>query len=82
MKTNPTYVIGEDSRRYLDALNVFQEFKNAFFYALTEMYGEEQGAKMYHSHTEQYEAIENTIWDYMRVPFTMKMGADLEQVEI
>lgn len=82
MKTNPVYIVGEDSRRYLDALNVFQEFKNAFMYALTEMYGEEQGEQMYLSHNEQYEAIENTIWDYMRVPFTMKMGADLSQVEI
>lgn len=82
MKTNPTYYVGEESRRYLDALNVFQEFKNAFLYALTENYGEEQGAEMYHTHTEQYEQIENIIWDYMRVPFTMQMGLETEQVEI
>ena len=82
MKTNPTYFVGEESRRYLDALNVFQEFKNALLYALTEMYGEEQGTEFYLSHSEKYEGIENVIWDYMRIPFTQKMGADLEQVEI
>ena len=42
MKTNPTYFVGEESRRYLDALNVFQEFKNALLYALTENYGEQR----------------------------------------
>ena len=82
MKTNPTYFVGEESRRYLDALNVFQEFKNALLYALTENYGEQSGTDMYLSHNKEYEGIENIIWDYMRVPFTMKMGADLEQVEI
>ena len=53
MKTNPTYYVGEESRRYLDALNVFQELKNALLYALTEMYGEEQGTEFYLSHSEK-----------------------------
>ena len=82
MNTKVTYNVGAKSRRYLDALNVFQEFKNTFLCALTENYGEEQGAEMYHTHTEQYEQIENIIWDYMRVSFTMEMGLQKEQVEI
>ena len=82
MKTNPTYRIGEKTRLYLDALNVFQEFKNYFLYALNEMYGEEQGTKFFHTHSEQYEQMENTVWNYMRVPVTMEMGIDDENVEI
>lgn len=82
MKTNPNYTVGEHTRLYLDALNVFQEFKNFFLYALNDMYGEEKGTQFFNAHREQYEQMENTIWNYMRVPITEEMGIESEHVEI
>lgn len=82
METKTTYCVGEETRLYLDALNTLQQFKNSFLHALMEVYGEEQGEKYYLSHTEQYEALENTIWDYMRIPMTQQMGGGFPQVEI
>lgn len=82
MKTNPTYFVSDETRRFLDALNVFQEFENAFLYALTEVYGEQQGEQMYLAHVEQYEAMEDTVWDYMRATITQQMGADKNEVTI
>ena len=40
MKVNPTYTVGDDTRLYLDALNIFQEFKNALLYAVSTDYTE------------------------------------------
>lgn len=82
MATNPLYSISEQTRRYLDALNVFTEFTNALHYALTETYGAEQGEQFLLSHTEQFEAIERIVWDYMKIGITQQMGGGLAQVEI
>lgn len=82
MKTNPAYFVSDDTRRYLDALNVFTEFTNALSYALTETYGEEQGEQFLLSHTEKFEEIERIVWDYMKIGITKQMGADLNEVEI
>lgn len=82
MKTKPLYSISEQTRRYLDALNVFTEFTNALYDALTETYGEEQGEQYLLSHTEQFEAIERIVWDYMKIGITQQMGGGLAQVEI
>lgn len=82
MTTKPLYCIGEQTRRYLDALNVFTEFENALMYALTETYGEEQGEQMILSHTEQFAEIERIVWDYMKIGITQQMGGGLAQVEI
>ena len=76
------YTIGEDTRHYLDALNAFAKFKTAFSDALNSVYGEEQGEKFYFSHTEQFDEIERTVLDYMRVGLTGEMGTGKQVITI
>lgn len=80
MKTTKTYEIGDDSRLFLKALDTFQQFKDDFLAALTNQYGEEQGTKMFLSHSEQHDDVERGVMDYLRVQFSMQMGTDAERV--
>lgn len=84
MKQNPNkqYTVGEDSRRFLYALDTFQQFENALLDALQQVYGEEQGERLYLSHNEQFEGVERIVMDYLRIQFTQGMGANAEQVTI
>jgi len=77
-----SYTITEETRCFLDALNVFQEFKNDFLTALQNLYGEEQGEQFYNTEKEQFDKIEHTLWEYMRVNVTSGMGMNVAKVEI
>lgn len=76
------YTIGENTRHYLDALNAFAKFTTAFSDALTAVYGEEQGNKFLLSHTEQFEEMERTVLDYMRIGLTSEMGTGKKVITI
>lgn len=76
------YAVGEYSRKFLDALDAFAQFKNAFIVALTDTYGEQQAEKLYDEHAEQLEDVERTIMEYLRFLFLEKMGTDAQQVTI
>ena len=41
------YTIGEQSRRFLDAFDVFQKFENVLLDALTATYGEDRGTRFF-----------------------------------
>lgn len=82
MATTKTYTVGEYSRRFLDALDAFEEFRNHFLDALTYAYGEEQGEKFALSHNEQFEDVQRTVMDYLRVQFTMEMATGNPNVTI
>lgn len=82
METKKNYTVGEDSRRFLDALNAFQVFKCAFLDALVNVYGEQQGDEMYQSHNELLENVEREIMDYLRVLFTQSMVGDAVEITI
>lgn len=81
MKTKQ-YTVGEISRQFLNALDTFQQFENDFLDALQTQYGDEQGEKLYLSHLQQFEDVERTVMDYLRIQFTVLMGTDAEQVTI
>ena len=81
MKTKQ-YTVGEESRQFLNALDTFQEFENDFLDALKHQYGEEQGEKLYLQHLPQFEDVERTVMDYIRIQFTQGMGGDAATVEI
>jgi len=82
MRTKKQFNVGEQSRRFLVALDTYNLFKNDLYDALTETYGEEQGNKFFNEHGEQLETVERIVMDYLRVSFTMQMGTDAETVEI
>ena len=82
MRTNKQDTVGEQSRRFLVALDTFQLFENDLLDALTETYGEERANAFYNSHADEFEAVERIVMDYLRVSFTMQMGADAEHVTI
>ena len=82
MRTKKQYTVGEQSRRYLVALDTFNLFKNDLFDALTETYGEEQGNEFYNRHVDEFEAVERIVMDYLRVSFAEQMGTDAEHVTI
>ena len=81
MKT-VNYTISDETRRFLDALCVFQDFKSKVLYALTALYGDEQGEKFYNAETEQFDKIEHTLWEYMRAQVTSCMFVGMENIEI
>lgn len=81
MKTKQ-YIIGEYSRRFLSALDKFQEFKEEFFEALQHQYGEEPGERLFQEHVDKYDALERVLMDYFRYNLTMEMGTDKETITI
>lgn len=81
-KQNKQYEIGDDSRQFLNALDAFQMFENVFMDALQNLYGEEQGEQLYLSHVPQFEDVERTVMDYLRILFTQQMGTADERVTI
>lgn len=81
-ETTKQYTVGEDSRRFLYALDTFQQFKNTFLDALQNLYGEEQGEHLYLEHAPQFEDVERTVMEYLRVTFTQWLGGDDAQVTI
>lgn len=76
------YNVGEESRRFLYALDTFERFESVFFDALCKQYGEEAGERFYHEHDEQLEAVERIIMEYLRIQFTQGMGTDAVEVTI
>lgn len=70
------YTIGEYSQKFLDALDALQNAENQFFDALTANYGEERGEEYYQKHVDQFEAVERTIMEYLRILFTQGMGTN------
>ena len=76
------YTVGESSRLLLDALDAFQAFKNTLLDALTSIYDDEQGDRMFNEHYDQFEAVERTVTDYLRQQFIKEMGTDREAVTI
>lgn len=70
-----TYKIGEYSRRFLDALDAFQVFKNSYLDALTSLYDEEQGARLFADDADKLDDVERAVMDYLRICFTEALGA-------
>lgn len=81
MKTKQ-YTVGDQSRQFLNALDTFQQFENDFLDALKFQYGEEQGEKLYLSHVAQFDDVERTVMDYLRIQFTIQMGTDADKVTL
>lgn len=76
------YTVGEESRRFLNALDTLQRFESDFFDALCKQYGDEAGERFYHTHDEQLEAVERIVMEYLRIQFTQGMGTDTVEVTI
>jgi hypothetical protein len=76
------YTVGEQSRKFLNALDTFAHFENDLMDALQSQYGEEQGEKMYLQHLPQFEDVERTVMEYLRIQFTQGMGGDAATIEI
>ena len=76
------YTLGEYSRAFLDALDAFSQFRNAFLAALTKTYGEKQAEQLYDTHDEQFVEVERSIMMYLRVLFTEEMGTDAQEITI
>ena len=76
---NKTYTIGTATRRYLDALDAFEQFKNVFYNSLTEEYGEQSGDEMFQSHAELFEDVERAVMEYMRIQFITEMGTPADK---
>lgn len=76
------FIIGDDTRRYLNVLNTYEAFRNQFLSLLQTEYGDDSGDKLYNSHAETLDAVEHVLWEYMRVPLTMEMGLDKETITI
>lgn len=78
-----TYVIGEDSRKLLDALDAYQVFVGELLDALVQIYGEEQGHKFYQEHRDTLDEVERIVMDYLRIQFTTQgMGTGKTTITI
>jgi len=76
------YKVGENSRKFLDALDVFAQFRNAFITALTETYGDDMADNFYSEYAEKLDDVERIIMDYLRVLFLEEMGTGKEIITI
>lgn len=76
------YTIGENSQKFLDALDALQIAESKFFDALTDTYGEKTANELYQEHVEQWDAVERGIMDFLRILFTQEMGTDAPRVTL
>ena len=63
-------------------MDAFAQFRNTFIAALTDIYGEEMAQKLYDENEEQFDGVERTIMDYLRVLFLEEMGTGKEIITI
>ena len=76
------YIVGDETRRFLDVLDTYEAFRNEFLTLLQTEYGEDSGDKLYNSHADALDEIEHILWGYMRVPLTYEMGLDKDTITI
>jgi len=69
METTRQYTVGDNSRRLLDAFFAFQDFKDKYLDALIEIYGEEQGNKLFNESWDEFNYCDNIVWEYLKVQF-------------
>ena len=82
MEKEKNYIIGEESKSLLIALDKLVAFENSFCNALTQMYGEEQGTDFFIKHAPKIEDIARIIMDYLRVNFVVEMGRDNKVINL
>lgn len=77
------FTIGEESRRFLEALDALKAFESCFMDALTAQYGEKTGLKFWQErHADKCIEIEQAIMEYLRIQFTWEMGMNKAQISI
>ena len=82
MKTDKHFIIGESSKKFLMALEAFQDFKNLFMDALEYQQGEEQANQFFMEHLPKFEDVERIIMDYLRINFTSETADENETITI
>lgn len=81
-KERREYVISEESRQLLSALDKLIEFKEGLLDALTAIYGDKEGEEFFLEHTEKFEDMERIVMDYLRIRFTSERRVNGEAVII
>ena len=82
MNKEKNYIIGEESKKLLNALEILQEFKCSFLDALTLMYSEEQGNELFNEHNPKIEDVERIVMDYLRINFVTEMGEGKDEITL
>ena len=82
MKKEKNYIVGEESKKLLNALEKLQEFETSFLDALTLMYGEEDGNKQFNEHTPKLDDVGRIVMDYLRINFVSEMGVGKEVITL
>lgn len=73
---NPeTFTVSRETAYFLTALKSFEQAKSDYFTALTEYYGEEQGAIMYNEHLPDLDRAQQRITDGLLCSIGDNMGA-------
>ena len=73
---NPeTFTVSRETAYFLTALKSFEQAKSDYFTALTEYYGEEQGASMYNEHLPDLDRAQQRITDGLLCSIGDNMGA-------
>lgn len=75
------YVIGETSKRFLIALEKFQDFETSLLDALEGMYGEEEGTRYFMELSPKLEEIQRSaIMEYLRINFANGVGLGHDKI--
>lgn len=82
MEQKRKYIIGEESALLLKALEKCEEFQSSFIDALVLMYGDEDGNKRFNEHHHQFEEVERTIMEYLRINFISEMTGKNETITL
>ena len=82
METSKKFFIGEESERFLDALELFTLFRDKLLEALVFMYGEEQGTERYMKNDQKLEDIDRIVMEYLHFNFIAEMGTGRKTVII
>ena len=70
-----TFTVSRETAYFLTALKSFEQAKSDYFTALTEYYGEEQGAIMYNEHLPDLDRAQQRITDGLLCSIGDNMGA-------
>lgn len=82
MEKKKQYTVGETTRTILEAYDAFQLFKDTFLRALTTTYGEERGDELYNGFSDDYDAVERDVLEFLRLQLNMTMGSGKAEVTI
>ena len=79
---NKHYTVSDDTRKFLDVLDKYAEFKELYYSTLIEEYGEVTAEERYNDLYDKFAVVEDEIFSEIRNLMVCHMGMGKTEIEI